>query len=101
VFGRRWRSFSTTAFSLALVSSLKHNQEMIKMLENKWITTKEAAELIGCTRAHVSYLADKGQLVAERVNPRCWLIEKKSAQEIAKIPAKTGRPRKNSNFDSE
>jgi excisionase family DNA binding protein len=74
---------------------------MIKMLENKWLTATEAANLIGCSSAHVRYLAIAGHLNAEKVGPRMWLIEKKSAQNLAENPAKTGRPRKNSDFDSE
>ena len=65
------------------------------MLENKWMTATEAANLIGCSSAHVRYLADKGDLVCEKVGPRAWLIDKKSAEKMAKNPAKTGRPRKN------
>lgn len=65
------------------------------MLENKWVTATEAANLIGCSSAHVRFLAASGDLVCEKVGPRAWLIDKKSAEQIAKNPAKTGRPRKN------
>lgn len=69
------------------------------MLQNKWMTSTEAAELIGCSSAHVRFLAIEGHLVGEKVGPRMWLIEKKSAQNLAKNPAKVGRPRKNSKND--
>lgn len=65
------------------------------MLENKWMTSTEAAELIGCSSAHVRFLANEGHLTGEKVGPRMWLIEKKSAQDFAKKPAKVGRPRSN------
>ncbi len=101
MLGRRWRSFSTTAFSLDLVSAMKHNWRMIAMPENNWISTTEAANLLGCSRAHISWLVKKEYLVGEKINPRCWMIEKKSAQDLAKTPMETGRPRKNSSFSPE
>ena len=64
------------------------------MLENKWMTATEAANLIGCSSAHIRYLAANGDLVCEKAGPRAWLIEKRSAEKMAKNPAKTGRPRK-------
>jgi hypothetical protein len=68
---------------------------MIAMLENKWMTATDAATLIGCSTAHVRYLAKNGDLICEKVGPRAWMVEKKSAEKLARNPAKTGRPRKN------
>jgi len=80
---------------------MNHNQGMIAMPENTWISTTEAANLLGCSRAHISWLVKKQYLVGEKINPRCWMIEKKSAQDLAKTPMETGRPRKNSSFSPE
>jgi hypothetical protein len=67
---------------------------MIATSKNNWISSTEAANLLGCSRAHVSWLVKNKYLVGEKINPRCWMIEKKSAIDLAKTPMKTGRPRK-------
>jgi hypothetical protein len=68
---------------------------MISMLGKNWLTATEAAIVIGCTTGRVRAMCGNGLLRAEKVGPRAWMVEKKSAEEIAKNPAKTGRPRKN------
>jgi hypothetical protein len=81
--------------SLARVCSIKHNQGMKAMLEKKWITTSEAARLIGCTAGRVRKMCADAILQSEKVGPRVWLIDLKSAQSLAQKPYTTGRPRKN------
>jgi hypothetical protein len=66
---------------------------MIAMLENKWMTAAEAADIIGCSSAHVRLLAKDGCIISYKAGPRALLVEKKSVEKIAKNPAKTGRPR--------
>jgi len=57
-----------------------------------WITSAEAAEIIGCTIAHVSLLIRHGEIEATKFG-FAWAIEKSSAERFAKTPQKTGRPR--------
>jgi excisionase family DNA binding protein len=78
-----------------MVYTMKHNQEMISMLGKNWLTATEAAEIVGCSTGRIRTLCAKGLLAAEKVGPRAWMIERKSAEFVAKNPAKTGRPRKN------
>jgi excisionase family DNA binding protein len=66
---------------------------MLRMLENKWITITEAAAIIGCSTAHLRFLAISEKIKSTKVGPRLWLIDKKAAEKMAKTPAKTGRPR--------
>ena len=63
------------------------------MLEKNWVTVLEAADIIGCTAGHVRNLLRYKKLRAEKFGS-CWAIDRKSAVEIAKTPAQTGRPRK-------
>ncbi len=56
------------------------------------ITAREAAKIIGCSEAHVRRLAGDGIIDAEDFSG-VWAIVRESAEEYAKIPQKTGRPR--------
>jgi hypothetical protein len=68
---------------------------MPTMLEKSWVTASEAANIIGCTASRVRAMCAEAILKAEKVGPRVWLIDRKSAEKIAKQPTKTGRPRIN------
>lgn len=63
------------------------------MLEKNWVTVVEAADIIGCTAGHVRNLLKDNKLRAEKFGSY-WAIERTSVVEVAKTPAKTGRPRK-------
>lgn len=63
------------------------------MLEQKWLTVPEAAKIVGCSVQRIRALASDDTLKAERIGERLWLIDKSSAEKLAKTPAKTGRPR--------
>ncbi len=63
------------------------------MLDKNLITTQQAAEMIGCTSNHVRLMLKKGQLRGEKVSGNLWLCERKHVTEVAKNPAKQGRPR--------
>lgn len=69
------------------------------MLDKKWLTVVEAAELIGCSEQRVRYLAKKAEIKSELVTGKCWLIDREAAETMARTPAKTGRPRKISKRD--
>lgn len=61
--------------------------------KTQFITTAEAAEIIGCTERHVSLLIREGRIEAEPFGGNTWAVKKKSAEEYAAIPQRTGRPR--------
>lgn len=55
----------------------------------KWITTQEAAEIIGVTRDHVTYLLRTGQLKGNKF-VRDWMVDKVSAERYAASERKPG-----------
>ena len=60
-----------------------------------YLTAAEAAELIGCSDARVRQMIRSGEIAAEKLSPRMWIIAKKEATRVRDLPYKTGRPRKN------
>lgn len=64
------------------------------MIEEKWLTIHDAAQLIGCSEDHVRLLARNGTLDSQKLGKRMWLLEKDSVVKFALEPQKTGRPRK-------
>lgn len=63
-------------------------------LENRrFLSVKEAADVIGCTVGRVRQLLIAGDLKGEKLNERAWAIPRTVAQKYAEKPAKTGRPR--------
>lgn len=66
---------------------------MIAMLGKNWLTITEAAVIVGCSAQRLRKLAAEKQIKAAKVGERVWLIDSKSAQDLANNPAKTGRPR--------
>jgi excisionase family DNA binding protein len=64
------------------------------VMQEKWITISQAAELIGCSSQRLRFLAKEQQIRSEKVG-FVWLVDRKQAELMAKTPAKTGRPRKN------
>lgn len=80
---------------LAFVSPLKHNQGMIKLLDNKWLTIEEATNVIGCTPSYVRYLLREQKLAGKKISERAWLVDMKSAHKYGAKPQATGRPKKN------
>lgn len=63
------------------------------MLDKNWMTVRQAAELIGCTRQHVCFLAKEGQLKKEYFDDRTIILARDSVESFAKQKQKTGRPR--------
>jgi excisionase family DNA binding protein len=62
---------------------------------DEWITTQEAAEIIGVTRNHVRHLIRHGELQAKRFG-RAWMVSRKSAEAYAAIDRRPG-PKSQSN----
>lgn len=56
---------------------------------DKYVTTAEAAEIIGCVDSRVRQLLREGTLDGERVG-RDWLVVKKSAERYAKMERRPG-----------
>lgn len=63
------------------------------MATDSEISTKDAADLIGCTEGYVRFLLIQGTLEGRKFNERAWAVDRESAEEYAKTPKKTGRPR--------
>lgn len=56
---------------------------------NKYITTSEAAEIIGCVDSRVRQLLREGAIAGERVG-RDWLVDKRSAERYRDSERKRG-----------
>lgn len=69
------------------------------MLDKKWITVKQASQLIGVAESHIRTLCIKQVLKSFKATERLWLIDRKEAQYMADNPCNFGRPRKNSKRD--
>ena len=61
--------------------------------KTEFISTKEAAELIGCTEGRVRTLLGAGTILGQKLNERAWAVRRDSAEKYAKTPQITGRPR--------
>ena len=58
-------------------------------MAEEWITTSEAARIIGVSRDHVSYLLRTGQLRGKKF-ARDWMVAKNSVEEYAAKERKPG-----------
>lgn len=58
-------------------------------MAEEWITTQEAAEMIGVTRDHITYLLRTGQLEGKKF-VRDWMVDKASAEQYAASERKPG-----------
>jgi excisionase family DNA binding protein len=64
-----------------------------------WITTEEAARIIGVTTNHVRYLAKLGTIESRRFG-RSWMINRASAEAYAATERRPGpKPRESSGPD--
>jgi excisionase family DNA binding protein len=59
----------------------------------KFVSTSEAAEIIGVSRTRVIQMLGSGDLPGAKINSRAWLIERQAAEKVANKPYTTGRPR--------
>lgn len=60
--------------------STTNNQDTLE----GWITTAQAAKLLGKTARRVLQLIEEGELVGFKVNPRLWMVKETSVQEYLK-----------------
>jgi excisionase family DNA binding protein len=58
-----------------------------------FVSTAEAAKVIGCSESHVRRLLIDGDLKGQKLNARAWAVRLDSAEEYAREPQKMGRPR--------
>jgi len=63
------------------------------MLSIDFVTTKEAAAIIGVTESRVCQLRQSGKLKAQQVDGRTWLIPRSEAERLAEQKPGPGRPR--------
>lgn len=64
------------------------------MLDKNWITVVEAAEIVGCSPQRIRELALDNKIKASKLTGKCWVVDRKEVEKMAKNPSKTGRPRK-------
>jgi excisionase family DNA binding protein len=57
------------------------------------ISLTDAAELIGVTTSRVRQMARNGEIRAEKLGPRSWVVSRVDAERLKNSPAKVGRPR--------
>ncbi len=63
------------------------------MLNFEFVTSQEAADIIGVTVGRVSQLRKSGDLRAIKIDNRTWLIPRSEAEKVAQARSKVGRPR--------
>ena len=64
------------------------------MLDGKYFTVTQSAEMAGCTVSYVRQLLRSGAISGEKVGDRAWLIPAKEIENLKKSPTgKAGRPR--------
>ena len=63
------------------------------MSAGKFVSTTEAAEIIGVSRIRIIQLLQEGELVGEKLNERAWAVTRKSVEKVAEKQYTTGRPR--------
>jgi hypothetical protein len=61
----------------------------------EYISTREAADVFGCTMGRIRQLALAGELWSGLVHGRALVYDKAEVEEKAKRLPSTGRPRKN------
>lgn len=67
----------------------------VQLEKGEYVTVEQAAEIIGCTPAHVRYLLgdEIQEIVGHKMSDRVWIVEKKSVEAYARKPQTRGRPR--------
>lgn len=68
----------------------------IMTIKGEFCTAKEAAEILGCTDAHVRRLLLDGKLDGFKFTEKSWAVTLESLRRYEQADITTGRPRKNS-----
>jgi excisionase family DNA binding protein len=58
-------------------------------MAEEWITTREAAEIVGVSIKQISYLLINGRIKGKKFG-RFWMVDKRSAKEYAALERKPG-----------
>jgi excisionase family DNA binding protein len=58
-------------------------------MAEEWITTQEAAEILGVTRQHIAYLIREGIIEGQKIG-RDWLTTRVAVEEYLKNRPKPG-----------
>ncbi len=66
---------------------------------NEFITLSKAAELKGCTPGKLRHWILNGHVLAIKVGPRAWLVNRQSVVDFE--PRSVGRPRKDAEYTNE
>jgi len=62
---------------------------------DQFVTVAEAAEIIGCSDAHVRYMLIRGSLPGRKFS-NSWMILREDAVKMGSVEHVRGRPRKHS-----
>ena len=65
------------------------------MLQEKFLTVKEAAERLGVTPVRVYQFISEGRLKAIKIHPKAIVIREDHLEEFSQEERKPGRPPKN------
>lgn len=55
------------------------------MTDPEYISTTEAARLLGVSRPWVTILINRGELEAVKLNPRAWLVNRASVERLQAV----------------
>jgi excisionase family DNA binding protein len=64
---------------------------VLKTPDCEWLSTTEAANLLGVSPQYILRLIVKGRLTAQRASGKAWLVSRHSLESFC--PTKPGRPR--------
>lgn len=65
------------------------------MLDDKYLSVVEVAQLAGCTESYVRWLIRQKKLPFQQIGKKTYLVPVADARRFAAKPRTTGRPRKN------
>lgn len=60
---------------------------------NRFLNTRQAAAVIGCSMSHVRHMLINGQLIGKKMSGRAWLIPDWEARRMSRVQHRGGRPR--------
>lgn len=63
------------------------------ILNNKYCSVAEAAEIIGCSEGRVRQMLREETLAGFKAHERAWLVEVKDAKRVRDEPSAVGAPR--------
>jgi len=59
-----------------------------------YLNTAQAADVIGCSDAHVRYMLINKLMKGKKVSGRTWMVHRREAEKIAGTEHTVGRPRR-------